>query len=181
MKLVDVCPDGNCYNLLTGGRRGRYLKNGRNIPMPLTPGEINEYQIELHATSCTFKKGHRIRVEVCSSDAMNFDINPNVFIDLNKAKLEDYVTAAQTSYHDAEHPSFIEQPIIPADRKRKWIEVKDFPFCSSISGFDYVLTAAGAVSVSAPVEKDRADLSCTTPQKPSEHAEVKTGENAIKF
>lgn len=51
MKLVDVCPDGNCYNVLTGGRR--------------------------------------IRVEVCSSDTMNFDINPNAFIDLNKATKAD--------------------------------------------------------------------------------------------
>ena len=181
MKLVDVCPDGNCCNVLTGGRRGRYLKNGRKNPTPLTPGEINEYQMELHATCCTFKKGHRIRVEVLSSDAMNFDINPNAFIDLNKATVKDYVTAAQTIYHDAEHPSCIELPIVPADRERCWIEAEDFAFNSAISGYDYALTALGAPTGNDPVEKDRADLPCTTPQKPWIKVEKKEVESGMKL
>lgn len=137
MKIVDVCPDGNCYNVLTGGRRGRYLKHGRSNPTALTPGEINEYQIELHSTSYVFKKGHKIRVDICSTDAGNFDINPNAFIDLNTATRADYVVAAQTVYHDADHPAVIELPVIPATHQRNWIEL---PFHSSYSGVDSVLS-----------------------------------------
>ena len=71
MKSVDVCPGGNCYNVLTGGCRGRYLKNGITDPVPLTLGEINAYPFELHAMSCVLRKGHQIRVEVCSPDAQD--------------------------------------------------------------------------------------------------------------
>lgn len=179
MKLVDVCPDGNCYNVLTGGRRGRYLKNGRSNPTPLIPGEINTYQIELHAICCTFQKGHRIRVEICSSDALNFDINPNAFIDLNKAKKEDYVVAAQTIYHDAEHPSFIELPVIPENHAYNWFE--EWPFDSALTGWDYAMTTIAPPAVTPPAEKDRTDLPSTTPQKPMEKTEVSTSDNAIKF
>ncbi len=157
MKLVDVCPDGNCYNVLTGGRRGRYLKNGRREPAPLTPGEINMYQIELHATCCTFLKGHRIRVEICSSDAMNYDINPNAFIDLNKAGKEDYVIAEQTIYHSAEYPSCIELPVVSASHEYAWFEGPIFD--SALSGFDYAKSMLFMADIPlGAVEKDREEL-----------------------
>ena len=179
MKLIDVCPDGICYNVLTGGRRGRYIKNGRANPTPLIPGEINEYKIELHAISCTFLKGHRIRVEVSSSDAQNIDINPNAFIDLNKAKKEDYVVAAQTIYHDAEHPSSIELPVIPADHEYNWFDGPIFD--SAISGFDYAESVALVETTPDLVERDRAELPTTTPQQHAELASAKASNNAIKF
>ncbi|MCB2360923.1 CocE/NonD family hydrolase C-terminal non-catalytic domain-containing protein [Clostridium estertheticum] len=72
------------------------MKNGRRNPKALILGEINECHIELHATSYVFKKGHKIRVDICSSDVANFDVNSNAFIDLNTATRADYVTADQT-------------------------------------------------------------------------------------
>lgn len=156
MKLVDVCPDGICYNIISGGRRGRYLKNGRTKPEALTPGEINEYQIELHSTSYVFKKGHKIRVDICSTDAMNFDINPNAFIDLNTATKEDYVVATQTIYHDAAHPTMIELPIVPANREMNWID--EWPFKASLTGVESVFEQVMPNRASDPIFLEGADL-----------------------
>ncbi|MFL0582831.1 CocE/NonD family hydrolase [Solibacillus silvestris] len=134
MKLVDVAPDGLAYNVVTGGRRGRYLKNGRNKPVALTPGQVEEYNIELQATSYVFKKGHRIRVDICSSDSLNVDVNPNAFIDISSATKEDYVVAVQTVYHDVNRPSMIELPIIPASHPRSWID--EWPFSAKLTGVE---------------------------------------------
>ncbi len=124
MRLEDVHPDGKAMQLCFGGVRGRYRKDRRN-PEPMIPGQIEKLDIPMRVTSCVFKKGHRIRVEVISAMAYLYDINPNCFIDLNTCTEKDYVVADQTIYHDAEHPSSITLPIIPADRERKWI---DFPY-----------------------------------------------------
>ncbi len=135
MKLLDVGTDGTVYNVVAGGRRGRYIKNGRTNPEALVPGEINKYQIDLRSTSYVFKKGHQIRVEISSSDSLLCEINPNAFVDLNTCTKEDFVIADQTIYHDAEHMSYIELPIIPADRERDWIE---WPFHASLTGVDWL-------------------------------------------
>lgn len=135
MKLLDVCPDGTVYNVAQGGRRGRYVKNGRRDPQPLNPGEIVEYDIDLRATSYVFKKGHRIRVEITSSNALLCDVNPNRFIDLNTCTIRDYITAEQTIYHDAERASYIELPVIPESHERKWVE---WPYHTSRTGFDSI-------------------------------------------
>lgn len=50
------------------------------------------------------------------------DRNPNAFVDLSRATEKDFVVADQTIYHDAEHPSHVELPIIPQSRERHWIE-----------------------------------------------------------
>lgn len=134
MKLLDVTPEGIVYNVVTGGRRGRYLKNGRSKPEALTPGEINEYNIELRATSYVFKKGHQIRIDITSSDSLCTDVNPNAFIDLNSCTKADYVVAAQTVYHDAARPTSIELPIIPASHERKWLD--PWPFSAKLTGVD---------------------------------------------
>lgn len=119
MKLIDVNPDGVAYNISSGGRRARYLKNGRTNPQALNPGEIIKWDIELKATSNIFKKGHRIRIEISSTDFPNTDINPNCFIDLSKCTKKNYLIADQTIYHDKDYPSMIELPIIPLKRKKK--------------------------------------------------------------
>lgn len=124
VKLIDVFPDGRAYNIVNGAVRARY-RHSRTVPSPLTPGEIVAYQIDLHTTSNVFKKGHRIRVEISSSDFPNADINPNQFIDLSSATASDYVVAEQTVFHDASRPSSITLPIIPLGRERQWI---DTPF-----------------------------------------------------
>lgn len=125
VKLIDVNEEGVAYNISQGGRRGRYLKKGRTSPEALIPGNIEEWNIELKATANVFKKGHKIRIEIASSDFFNRDINPNNFVDLTTATKKDYVIAKQTIYHDINHPSMIELPIIPIEHKRVYI---DCPF-----------------------------------------------------
>lgn len=120
IKLIDVFPDGRAYNITNGAVRARYRKS-RTAPTALTPSSVEAYDVDLWSTSIVFRKGHRIRVEIASSDYPNTDLNPNRFIDLSKATQNDYVVAHQKIFHDAAHPSSIELPIIPAERPRKWI------------------------------------------------------------
>jgi len=75
-KLVDVYPDGTGYNLQDGILRARYRQGyGREIRM--RTGEVQEVRIDLHATSNVFAVGHRIRLEVSSSNFPRFDRNLN--------------------------------------------------------------------------------------------------------
>ncbi|UZW56375.1 CocE/NonD family hydrolase [Sphingobium sp. JS3065] len=124
MRLVDVGPDGKAETLSHGAVRARY-RMGRARPQPLKPGEIVEYSIDMQATSNVFKKGHRIRVEVSSSCFPLGERHPNSFVDPFSATEADFVVATQTIYHDAEHASFVELPVIPLARERRWI---DTPF-----------------------------------------------------
>ncbi|GGB94969.1 X-Pro dipeptidyl-peptidase [Novosphingobium endophyticum] len=149
VKLVDVFPDGRSYNLATGMARGRYRKS-RTAPEALTPGTIEQYEIELPATSNLFRKGHRVRVIISSSDYPNSEINPQCFIDLSAATPDDYQVARQTIYHHAARPSAIELPVVPADRARHWI---DPPFPSGPSGRFY--TRPLPVEELPPVEMPR--------------------------
>jgi uncharacterized protein len=128
VKLIDVAPDGNAYILDQGVARARY-RNSRTQPQPITPGKIERYALNMWATSNVFKKGHRIRVEVTSSNFPYADRNPNAFVDLSMATEKDFVVASQSIYHDSEHPSYIELPIIPQSRARKWIGT---PFSPSL-------------------------------------------------
>lgn len=127
VKLVDVYPDGAAYNLGSGVVRGRY-RHSRTKPEPLSPGTIERYEITTWATSNVFKKGHRIRLEVSSSDFPWIDRNPNAYVDLTRATQADFVVAHQAIYHDSRHPSSIDLPVIPNTRQRNWI---DAPFLSA--------------------------------------------------
>lgn len=130
MKLVDVAPDGKAYILNHGVVRARY-RHSRTQPEPLTPGKIEKYEINMWATSNVFKKGHRVRLEVTSSNFPYADRNPNAFMALSGATEKDFVVASQTIYHDAAHPSNVELPIIPQSRARKWIETP-FPSMTDV-------------------------------------------------
>jgi uncharacterized protein len=134
VKLVDVYPDGKAYNLTSGVVRARY-RHSRSAPMALVPGAVENYSIDLWATSNVFKKGHRIRVEIASSDFPNIDLNPNAFIDLTRSSQKDYVVARQTVFHDGAHPSRIELPVVGKEHHRRWIAT---PFQSSAPMRGYV-------------------------------------------
>jgi putative CocE/NonD family hydrolase len=110
VKLVDVHPDGRAYSLADGAVRARY-RSGVGRPERLEPGEIREYRIDLQATSNVFKVGHRIRIQVSSSNFPRFSRNPNTGAEL--ASETQLRTADQMVFHDAEHPSRITLPIIP--------------------------------------------------------------------
>jgi len=109
-KLADVHPDGKAYNLCDGIIRARY-RESMTSPTLIEPGKIIRYEIDLWVTSNLFKAGHRIRVEISSSNFPRFDRNPNTGHDFGiDSKL---ATAEQTVFHDRVHPSHILLPVIP--------------------------------------------------------------------
>jgi putative CocE/NonD family hydrolase len=108
-KLVDISPDGYSRNLTDGIIRARY-RQGTDQARPITPGEPTEYTIDLWATSNLFRAGHRIGLEVSSSNFPRFDRNLNTGHDLGAdAEMR---PAIQTIFHDAEHPSRLVLPIV---------------------------------------------------------------------
>ena len=110
-KLVDVDPCGAARNLTDGIIRARY-RDGTDQSRTVTPGAVHEYTIDLVATSNVFKAGHRIRLDVSSSNFPRFDRNFNTGDDPWASK--ESVPAVQTICHNAEHPSRLRLPIIPA-------------------------------------------------------------------
>ena len=116
-KLVDVYPPnadfpaGVDLNVGDSIVRARF-REGVNKPEKLMmPGTVYPFTIQLYPTSLVFKKGHRIRVDISSSNFPRFDVNPNTGEPLNdNRKIK---VATNTVYHDAEHPSAIVLPVIP--------------------------------------------------------------------
>jgi hypothetical protein len=109
-KLVDVHPNGFAQNLCYGVVRARY-RNGYATPQLLTPGQIYEFTIAMNPIANVFQPGHRLRVDITSSDFPNWDRNLNSGSDgYDDATM---VTARQTVLHDANHPTRITLPLIP--------------------------------------------------------------------
>jgi putative CocE/NonD family hydrolase len=109
-KLVDVLPDGTARALTDGILRARY-RNGKTKPTLLTSGEAVELTIDVGATSNVFLPGHRIRVEISSSNFPRYDRNPNSGAPFGTGA--EAIRAEQTIYHDANHPSRILLPVVP--------------------------------------------------------------------
>ncbi len=112
VKLIDVSPDG--YQMLVRGDifRGRY-RHGLSSPEAFVPGEPTEVKFGLNDVAHTFRKGHRLMVQVQSSWFPLADRNPQQFINIYQAKDSDFIPADITVWHDAAHPSRI---IVPAMR-----------------------------------------------------------------
>jgi putative CocE/NonD family hydrolase len=117
-KLVDVSPCGYARNVQDGIIRARSGESHESTTSagqarPLTPGQVREYVIDLAATSNVFKAGHRIRVDISSSNFPRFDRNPNT----GRSTGSDTALRPATQWvlHDAERPSHIVLPIIPRD------------------------------------------------------------------
>jgi putative CocE/NonD family hydrolase len=109
-KLVDVHPCGMARNLNDGIIRARYRHSMSEAEL-LTPGEVTEFEIDLVATGNAFQPGHRIRVEIASSNFPRFDRNPNT--GEQPGRSDTVVSALQTVHHSAEYPSRIILPVIP--------------------------------------------------------------------
>jgi putative CocE/NonD family hydrolase len=109
-KLVDVHPDGFARNLCDGIVRARY-RESRTTPKPLRPGEVTKFTIDLWATSHVFLPGHRLRLDVSSSNFPRFDRNLNTGED--QATGTRWRTARQTVFHDGRYPSHVLLPVIP--------------------------------------------------------------------
>jgi putative CocE/NonD family hydrolase len=110
-KLVDVGPNGMAQNLTEGILRARYRESTTGAPTPITPGQIYEYKIDLWSTSNVFLKGHRIRLEVSSSNFPRFDRNLNTGKDSSTDAT--IVKATNTIIHDDAHPSALILPVVP--------------------------------------------------------------------
>ena len=109
-KLVDVRPDGYAHNLQDGIVRARFRTSAAE-PSLIQPGRVYRYEIDLWATSHLLFAGHRLRLEISSSNFPRFDRNPNTGAPLGAdARLE---TARQTVHHSAQYPSHALLPVIP--------------------------------------------------------------------
>ena len=108
-KLVDVYPDGQALNLCDGIIRARHRDSLENSKL-LEKNKIYEYDIDCWVTANCFLKGHKIRIEVSSSNFPRFDRNPNTghkFAEDSELKI-----ASQTIYHDSKHPSRLILPVL---------------------------------------------------------------------
>ena len=110
-KLVDVWPNGFAQNLTEGILRARFRESTAGEPKLITPDQVYEYKIDLWSTSNVFLKGHRIRLEVSSSNFPRFDRNLNT--GKRAADSSDFVKATNTVLHDREHPSALILPVAP--------------------------------------------------------------------
>jgi hypothetical protein len=116
LKLIDVhppsadYPDGFAMNLTDGILRARYRKSWER-PEPLVPGEVAEVTIEAFPTSNLFTAGHRIRVDIASSNFPHFDVNPNT--GGPEGGGEPGRVARNTLFMDAARPSRVILPIVP--------------------------------------------------------------------
>jgi putative CocE/NonD family hydrolase len=108
-KVIDVSPDGFARNVTGGILRARY-RNSAETPEYLTPGEVYKFTIDLWATSNVFLKGHRLRLEVSSSNFPRFDRNLNTGESPETGSR--WVKATQTIYHDSAHPSALVLPVM---------------------------------------------------------------------
>jgi uncharacterized protein len=109
-KLVDVFPDGSAINLSEGILRARY-RDSREIPALLIPGKVYPLTMDLWATSNLFRVGHRIRLEISSSNFPRFDRNLNT--GESAATSSKSTVATNTILHDDAHPSALVLPVVP--------------------------------------------------------------------
>ena len=118
VKLVDVvppvpgCPEGYELNISDSIFRCRY-RNSFSDPEPMTPGEIYQIEIPMYGTGTIFGAGHRIRVDISSSNYPRFDANPNTGEPIGRHTHTR--TALNRIHHSAEHPSHVVLPLIGAD------------------------------------------------------------------
>jgi hypothetical protein len=108
--LVDVFPTGYVHMIQEGIVRARYRNSDREASL-IEPNKMYGYTIDLWATSHVVKKGHKIRVDISSSNFNRYDRNPNTGNEFGTDT--ETVKATQTVYHDTKHPSHITLPIIP--------------------------------------------------------------------
>lgn len=111
-KLLDVYPHGRD---VPGGTPGGYelnlcdsiirarFRNGFDAEQLMTPGEVYEFRIIMYPTANHFAAGHRIRIDISSSNYPRFDANPNTGEPLGHGRR--WLTAHQSIHHDADHPS----------------------------------------------------------------------------
>ena len=118
-KLIDVYPPnpdfagGFDLNLADGIVRARFRESLKAEKL-MEPGKIYPVTIRMYPSANVFKKGHRIRVDVSSSNYPRFDLNPNTGEPLNDNRRR--AKATNTIHQSADHPSHILLPLVPRKR-----------------------------------------------------------------
>jgi putative CocE/NonD family hydrolase len=115
VKLIDVYPPSADFptgfemNLTDGILRARY-RNSPERQELMRPGEIYPIVVEPFPTANVFKKGHRIRIDVSSSNFPRFDVNPNTGepLGMNRRTFR----ADNSIYHDADNASRVILPVV---------------------------------------------------------------------
>ena len=116
VKLLDVYPDGRAHNLSEGIARAKY-RTSYSAPEPMVAGQVYELTVELFPTSNYFEAGHRVRIEVSSSDFPNFARNLNTMDSDTGTEMR---TARTRIHHTRQYPSHVVLPVIPAGASRPW-------------------------------------------------------------
>jgi hypothetical protein len=126
VKLIDVFPDDaqpdittdvkvplGGYQMLVRGEifRGKY-RNSFEKPEPFVPGKITEIRYQIPDVAHTFKKGHRLMIQIQNSWFPLVDRNPQKFVDIYKCSESDFQKATQRIYHDQGNPSHIKVTIL---------------------------------------------------------------------
>ena len=83
------------------------------MPDPIPADSVLDYTWSLHTQDYTFRKGHRIMIQVQSSWFPMVDLNPGTFMHLYEAKPSDFHKTTQRVYHSAAHPSYVELTVLP--------------------------------------------------------------------
>jgi putative CocE/NonD family hydrolase len=118
-KLIDEVPPNPDYplgfdlNIGDSIIRTRY-RESLDQPVLMTPGTVYPITITLYPTANVFKQGHRLRIDVSSSNYPRFDVNPNTGDPLGTYRR--MLAVDNTVYHDAQHPSHVLLPIVPSGR-----------------------------------------------------------------
>ncbi|MGY4642991.1 CocE/NonD family hydrolase [Cellulomonas sp. URHB0016] len=112
-KLVDLHPDGSAMAVVDGIARVRAVLGGL-VP----PGEVREVVVELGATAQTFAAGHRLRLDVSSSNFPRFDVNPGTGTAAGVTPSHLYRRAHQQVHHDGRHHSRLVLPAVLDDPSR---------------------------------------------------------------
>jgi hypothetical protein len=116
-KLIDVCPPNPDYpagyqmNLTDSIMRVRYRNSWEKGEM-MKPGQVYKISFPLYPTGNLFKKGHRIRLDISSSNFPRFDVNPNTGEPLGKERRR--LVAENSVHHSSQHPSHVVLPLVPA-------------------------------------------------------------------
>jgi hypothetical protein len=110
-KLVDVQPDGFCANIAEGIIRARYRKSLEREEL-LEPGEIYKLTIDLWSVAHTFGVGHRIRLEISSSNFPRYNRNLNAAVSPAVGVAQDMQIATQQVFHDSAYPSHVTLPAL---------------------------------------------------------------------
>jgi len=111
-KLVDVHPDGYAQNILDRVVRAKFRRGSKLQPSLITPGRAYEYSFDLGNTATLFKPGHRIRLEISSSNFPHYARNLNT--GRNDGSERSARLAEQTILHSARYPSQLDLPVAAA-------------------------------------------------------------------